>query len=77
LFKNLSRLCLGALAKFKTTLKEDEELIEKHRKERNLSYNEKNCIWIKIAEKRILHKWLDLSQKILPMLEEGITIKKI
>ena len=45
--------------------------------EKNLSFNEKNCIYIRIAEKRILHKWLTLSQQILPMLEEGTTMKKV
>lgn len=77
MFKGLAKLCLAQLARYKTTLQHDEELIEKNTVEHNLSFNEKNCIHIRIAEKRILHKWLTLSQQILPMLEDGITMKKV
>lgn len=54
-FKALAKLCLAQLARYKTTLQEDEKLLEIHSVEHNLSFNEKNCIYIRIAEKRILH----------------------
>lgn len=62
MFKSLARLCLAQLARYKTTLQQDEEIMKKHSEEHNLGFNEKNCMWIRIAEKRILHKWLNLSQ---------------
>jgi hypothetical protein len=77
MFKALAKLCLSYLAKYKTTLQQDLEIIQKHTQEHHLSYNEKNCIYLRIAEKRILTKWLDLSQKILPMLEDGVTMKQV
>jgi len=61
MFKALARLCLKQLAAYKSTLEEDMNLRIKHQNEHHLSFNEKNCMMIRIGEKVILHKWLDYS----------------
>lgn len=42
-----------------------------------MSYNEYNCTMIRVIEKNILNIWLELSQAILPLLADGLTMKQV
>ena len=76
--KNLTRLCLAKLASFKTTLKQDVEDEQKYEMGgQNMSYNEYNCTMIRVIEKNILNMWLELSQAILPLLADGLSMKQV
>jgi len=76
-FKALAKLCLAQLAKFKETLEDDVALFEKDAKERFMTYKERCCCVVRVADKRVLHMWLHLAQQILPLLEDGLSLNQV
>lgn len=75
-WKKLVSCCLTALMRYPTTYAADLELIAKDDKEHNLSVNERNCIHYRAAEKKILHYMISISDKILPIMADGVTVKQ-
>lgn len=72
----LGLLCKATLERFPTTLEQDLETLRKDKQEGNLSTNERNCIRIRVGEKQILAKWMMLTEKILPLLDDKITFQQ-
>jgi hypothetical protein len=64
----LQSMCLGAITRYPQTIQEDIELLKKDDEEYNLDYTERNCIIERAGEKRVLHHWLKLIDKIMPIL---------
>lgn len=73
--KKLQSVCLSTLCNYSTSYKEDLETLEKDRRDHHLSVNERNCIKLRSGEKRILHFMIDSAQKVLPLLEDGVSLK--
>ena len=41
-----------------------------------LTYSQENCYKYRIGEKALIHYFIDTAQSLLPLFEEGITLKK-
>lgn len=63
--KEISRLCLSALAEYPTTEKEDQEILNTTK---SLTFNERNCIILRMSEKKILMFFIDFCQYCLHLL---------
>lgn len=72
----LGLLCKAYLERYPTTLVQDLETLSKDRQDGHLSTNERNCIRIRLGEKQILAKWMELTEKILPLLDDKITFQE-
>ena len=77
MLKKLQQVCFEHLCKYKTSLKQDQEIIEEDAKNNKLSFNEKNCINLRIGEKVILHSMIELAEKCIPLLQDNMTLKKV
>ena len=57
----MDKLCYAALNKYPTTLQQDMNKLNRDKKEKNLDYNERNCILFRKGEKSIYNFLLDCS----------------
>jgi hypothetical protein len=61
--KKIEDLCLNELNKYPHTLEEDEDIIKKDKnKEINLTNNKRNCVIMRMSEKRILKFFIKFSK---------------
>ena len=61
----LKNTCENMLSKYETTLEEDKRILE----EQALTYNEKNCIVLRMGEKEVLHYYINFAERTLKILE--------
>lgn len=57
------------LEKYTTTLEEDEEILQN--KKDSLTFNLRNCLIMRISEKRILHFYIEFSEYCLSLIERS------
>jgi len=67
-WSKITAIMSESLSKYDTSLEVDEGLIEMDDKEKNLSYNERNCLLYRIGEKKILHFLLSAAEQIIPLI---------
>jgi hypothetical protein len=58
------------------SIKEDEEILKKNSVEHHLSVNEFNCIRYRQEEKSVLHDIIMMTNQVLPILVDDITVVK-
>lgn len=75
MLKKLITICINYLCKYPTSYKHDLEILERDRVEHYLTVNQRNCILLRCGEKRILHFIIDNAQKLLPLLENDISLR--
>ena len=68
----LMSVCLQALCKYPSTLKQDQERISSTK----LSWTEKNILTLVMEEKQLLHKMINNADKSLVLIGDGMTVKK-
>jgi len=76
--KTLNKLisvCLGALVKYPQSLKDDQAILDQDDKDHKLSVNERNIIELRSGEKDVLNYMIEMSEKCLTLIEEGISVK--
>jgi len=68
MWKKIEEVVDESIAKYPTTLEEDNAILEKDDQEQTLSYNERNCILYRQGEKIILHFLKTCSQRFVKLL---------
>jgi histone-lysine N-methyltransferase SETD3 len=70
-WRKIHQIATDALAKYPTTLDEDKALLAKEadlkQEERTLTYNTRNCVLLRVGEKKILHYLLDTATNLVEM----------
>lgn len=68
-WRKIHQIATDALAKYPTSLEEDKALLVKEdaleQAERSLTYNTRNCVLLRVGEKKILHYLLDTATNLV------------
>jgi histone-lysine N-methyltransferase SETD3 len=72
--KQLKLLCEQALAKYPTTMKEDQRIFNENKNKKDFNFNYRNCLLLLMSEKKVLNYYINFCEYCLKLLK---TKKKI
>ena len=72
--KQLKLLCEQALAKYPTTMKEDQKIFNENKNKKDFNFNYRNCLLLLMSEKKVLNYYINFCEYCLKLLK---TKKKI
>lgn len=67
ILQKLKEIMTVNLSLYKTSLKEDVQILENHNKDPFLTNNQRNCILMRLSEKKILQFYLDFAEYCLEL----------
>lgn len=61
------------LEEYKTTVREDQKILNK--KYGDLTFNLRNCVRIRLGQKKVLHFYIDMANAMIQYFQKGTKIK--
>lgn len=61
------------LEEYKTTVREDQKILNK--KFGDLTFNLRNCVRIRLGQKKVLHFYIDMANAMIQYFQKGTKIK--